>query len=396
MLCSLEEPKIDEKSTVTSEEISLKKSEDSVSHFYQNHVNSKQFIHDFYAYNFGIIIPENGVPEATEDNLIHEKYPVELKKSNKRQNDNMDFDVEFQHSSGAFTPRKSPEIPESDIETLVSSDFGVSDYYDIFCNAQGNGDRLQFRTGGSASDRSGTNVQNNESTSSDQLRTRLETPHSSQRLRAKSTHESCPYCSPPNTTELTLERTATSLENCLRKLHENCTCGLDGSSQEQLTPSREIMRQVMRRVEIVPPGQQISGYSSSVENSPRAYHHGLLSHSFPTNPAHHPQCAHSETSERRKVKRASRRHSVRNSSVPSEVSSPRRCNSNYRNNTQPTESWTANPTYSSPLMIPRVQHLRNEEGNDAISDATYSSCSSCQSISSVSSPEWDSTRLVIT
>ncbi|KAG8196612.1 hypothetical protein JTE90_014169 [Oedothorax gibbosus] len=383
MLCSLEEPKIDDKSTVT-EELSLKKSEDSVSHFYQNHVNSKQFIHDFYAYNFGIIIPENGVSVPTEDNLTQEKYPIESKKSNKRQNNNMDFDVEFQHSSGTFSPRKSPEIPESDIETLVSSDFGVSDYYDIFCSTQGNGDRLRFR---SASDRS--NTQNNESrdsTSSDQLRTRQDKPHSSstlQRPRSKSSqHDSCFHSSPPN--ELALEHTASSLENCLRKLHENCNCGLDSSSREHLTPSREIMRQVMRRVEIVPPGQQISGYSSSVENSPRAYHHGLLSHSFPTNQAHNGQ---STTPERRKVKRASRRHGTRNSSVPGDVSSPRRFSANYRNNTQAAESW--NPTYSSPLTIPRVQCLKKEEGND--SEATYSSCSSCQSISSVSSPEWDST-----
>ncbi|GFY40745.1 lateral signaling target protein 2 homolog [Trichonephila inaurata madagascariensis] len=402
MLCSLEEPKIDDKSNA-SEEVSLKASEDSVPHFYQNQLNCKQFIHDFYAYNFGIHIPENGIPEGSDDILIHEKHPVDVKKSDKRQNNNIEFEVEFQHTSGAYTPRKSPEIPESDMETLVSSDFGISDYDEVFCNSQ-NRDKLQFCSSTGMSESSRRHLQKKESEDSvydDELRTsrsRVENTNTdgtflnSCREVPKIITENCAYCT-TNNNDLSFQHSTASLENRLSRLHEDCTCGVDRSSREHLTPSREIMRQVMRRVEIVPPGQRIVGYSSSVENSPRAYHHGLLSHSFPTVPAHVSHCPHPELSGRRKMKRVSRRRSMKNSSAPcdSEIASPKHCNVNHPNNTHSAPSWTSNPTYSSPLTIPRVQHLRQEEDNATNSEATYSSCSSCQSISSVSSPEWDST-----
>ncbi|KAF8792286.1 lateral signaling target protein 2 homolog isoform X1 [Argiope bruennichi] len=400
MLCSLEEPKIDEKSNVM-DNIALKASEDPVPFLNKNQLNSKQFIHDFYAYNFGIHFPENGVPESSDDILVQEKHSVDVKKSDKRHNNNIEFEVEFQHTAGAYTLRKSPEIPESDMETLVSSDFGISDYDDIFCNAQ-NRDRLRFTSNSGASESSRRHSRNKEledTLCDDELRTNNHHVghsnangmilHSSSEV-PKIVTENCSYCA-TNNNDLSLEHTTASLENRLSRLHEDCTCGVDSSSREHLTPSREIMRQVMRRVEIVPPGQRIAGYSS-VENSPRAYHHGLLSHSFPTHPAHAPHCSHLELSTCRKMKRVSRRRSMRNSCAPSdsEIASPKRCNTNHQSGIHSAPSWIANPTYSSPLTIPRVQRLRHEE-EIATNSETYSSCSSCQSISSVSSPEWDST-----
>ncbi|GIY69056.1 lateral signaling target protein 2 homolog [Caerostris extrusa] len=397
MLCSLEEPKIDDKSSAT-EGISLKPSEDTVPHFYQKHLNCKQFIHEFYAYNFGIHIQENGVPESSEDILIQEKHSVDVKKSDKRQNNNIEFGVEFQHASGAYTPRKSPEISESDIETVVSNDFGISD--ETFCNSQ-NRDRLQISSTTATSESSRQHSQNKEledTLCADESRTSVGNTHIENEIPnsgevPKIVTENCTHCA-TNNNDFSLGHTTASLENRLSRLHEDCTCGVDSSLQEHLTPSREIMRQVMSRVEIVPPGQRIAGFSSSVENSPRAYHHGLLSHSFPTHPAHAPHCSHLESSGRRKTKKVSRRRSMRNSSAPSnnEVASPRHNNANHQNtNSHSASSWTSNPTYSSPLTIPRVQRLRQEEENATNSEATYSSCSSCQSISSISSPEWDST-----
>ncbi|KFM61952.1 Lateral signaling target protein 2-like protein, partial [Stegodyphus mimosarum] len=402
MLCSQEEPKIDEKSNL-ADEIPLKLTENSVSHYYKKHQNCKQFIHDFYAYNFGIMIPENGIPECSEDSLMHEKHEVDLKRSEKYQN-SVEFEVEFEHACGNKSQRKSPEVPENDIETLVSGDFGISDCDEIFCNAQ-NRERIHFYADNNESLRSQQESRNknvDESVSDDSLRTNMPNVnhcHSnsmvlnqSQNTPKQSLTENCSYCA---TESIGLVgHTTSSLENRLSRLHDDCTCGNDNSSREHLTPSREIMRQVMRRVEIVPPGQRIAGYSS-VENSPRAYHHGLMSHSFPTHPGHMQNNSRSDyISNRRKTKRQSRRRSIRNHSVCQENdTSPSRCYpTNNQNNAHVVESsWNLNPVYSSPLTIPRVQHLRHEEDPGTNSEATYSSCSSCQSISSVSSPEWDST-----
>lgn len=397
MLCSQEEPKIDEKSSLP-EEISLKIPEDTISQIYKKQLNCKQFIHDFYAYNFGTTVPENGIPESSEDSLIHSKCPVDVKRSDKGQNNNIEFDVKFQHDSGQ---RKSPELHESDIETLVPGDFGTLESDEVFCNVQ---NRYQFygdRNVGDGHSQEQSNKDLENIISDGTLRTSVDSNHplsdSVDHRQDGHLHndESCAYCSSESVE--VLEHTS-SYESHLSRLHTDCTCGTNSSSHEHLTPSREIMRQVMRRVEIVPPGQRIVGYSSSVESSPRAYHHGLLSHSFPIRPAHigYRLGYRPDSVIRRKSKKHFHHRSLRNRFVHQESEvSPSRCYNANNQNTRSAEScWNSNPTYSSPLMIPRVQHLRLEDDLTSNSETTYSSCSSCQSISSVSSPEWDSTRFV--
>lgn len=393
MLCSQEEPKIDEKPSI-SEEVPLKIPEDCISQIYKKQLNCKQFIHDFYAYNFGTLVPENGVLENGEDSLLSNKYPIDVKRSEKGQNNNIEFEVEFQHDSE--NRKKSFEVPESDIETLVSGNFGESDCENVFCNNQ-NRSQLYSDQGVTVTQEQ-HQTKDFEDTMSDDLRTSVGTGYplpssvnldESQHIH-KETTENCTYCSSES---VTIIDHASSYESHLSRLHNDCTCGINSSSSEHLTPSREIMRQVMRRVEIVPPGQRIVGFSSSVESSPRAYHHGLLSHSYPTRPSHAQHGHRPESSGRRKTKRHSRRRGMRNRFLPQESEvSPSRCYNVNNQNTHSSEScWNSNPVYSSPLMIPRVQHLRLEEDLASNSETTYSSCSSCQSISSVSSPEWDST-----
>lgn len=324
VLCSLDEPKIEDKSNAI--ETPIKLSENHVAKYYKKHLNCKQFIRDFYAYNFGILVPESGIPESSENSLPSEESKT-VKTSDKRQN--IEFDLDFQRSADH---RKSPEIQES--ETLVSGNFGMPDYDNV----------LRDGVCYYADDPRDSRNKDIED-SDDEFRTRLSNSEqmcaNRMVLNRRKCSEECAYCSADIPLNI-----------------ESCSC-------DHLTPSRELMRQVMGRVEIVPPGQ---GYSSSPENSPRAYHHGLLSHSFPTHPS-------SEVG-RRKL----RRHRKRLFRIEYDVS-PSRCNLAERE-----RFWNANPIYSLPLAIPRLQDLRHDDDQ-----VTYSSCSSCQSISSVSSPEWDST-----
>lgn len=398
MLCSLEEPKIDEKSGI-SDEVPLNLPEDCISQIYKKQLNCKQFIHDFYAYNFGTFLPENGLTENGEDCLVSSKCPVSVKKSEKGRNNNIEFEVEFQRELG--NERKPTEVPELESETLVSGDFGMSECRNMFCNTQNTcqvfseqsvnvpyQEQLHHKDSGHIEE---------DSLSDDGLRTNDNLAHPLSNpvnvvecpLVHKERTDSCAY---PSSENVTIMEQASSYESHLTRLHDNCTCGINSSSREHLTPSREIMRQVMRRVEIVPPGQRIVGFSSSVESSPRAYHHGLLSQSFPTRPNLAQRGYRPDSSNRRKSKKLSRHRSLRNRFLTPETESPSRC---YNANNQISHSescWNSNPAYSSPLTIPRVQHLRLEEDLTSNSETTYSSCSSCQSISSVSSPEWDSSR----
>ena len=389
MLCSQEEPKIDEKSSI-SEEIPLKIPEDSITQIYKKQLNCKQFIHDFYAYNFGTIVPENGILENSEDCLVSNKCQIDVRKSEKCANNNIEFDVEFQRDSG--NKRKSSDVPESDIETLVSGEFCVPECIDNDHN------RCQLFTdqdvGLLHQERQQKDCEH--ALNDDSLRTSVNNVHplsnsvglcECQHLSNERT-ENCTFCSSEN---IALEH-ASSYESHLRQLHTGCTCGINSSSRDHLTPSREIMRQVMRRVEIVPPGQRIVGFSSSVESSPRAYHHGLLSHSFPTRPGRAQHNYRPESSIRRRLKKQSRHQRSRHLQSESEASPSHCYNANNQNTHSGDPCWNSNPVYSSPLMIPRVQHLRLEDDLTSNSETTYSSCSSCQSISSVSSPEWDSTR----
>lgn len=393
MLCSQEEPKIDEKSSI-SEELPLKIPEDSITQIYKKQLNCKQFIHDFYAYNFGTIVPESGMFESSEDCLVSSKCPIEVKKSEKCANNNIEFDVEFQRDSR--NRRKSSDVPESDIETLVSGEFSVPECVDNAHN------RCQLFTDQDINLAHQEQLQQKDcehTLNNDSLRTSVSVVHPLSNSvclcecpdMSKERTENCAFCSTEN---VTLIEHASSYESHLRRLHTDCTCGINSSSRDHLTPSREIMRQVMRRVEIVPPGQRIVGFSSSVESSPRAYHHGLLSHSFPTRPGRAQHTYRPESVSRRRLKKQSRHQRSKLLQSESEAS-PSRCYNANNQNTHSTDScWNSNPVYSSPLMIPRVQHLRLEEDLTSNSETTYSSCSSCQSISSVSSPEWDSTRLV--
>ncbi|XP_054717965.1 lateral signaling target protein 2 homolog [Uloborus diversus] len=389
MLCSLEEPKADEKSNVM-EDIPLKSTDDSVCQFYKKHLNCKQFIQDFYAYNFGILMPENGFPDHSEEYLLQEKRSVEKKECEKNQNKNFEFEMQFNATENK-SHKKSANGTESDIETLVSSDFGVSDCDEIHCNSE-NSNHVQFCIDTNANNADQCDFQNGneETVSDDELGINLS--HANGRTfhcHAVSKQLNAQNCSSYSTEDdlTSLGQTSASLENQLSRLHDNCTCGIGGTSREQLTPSREIMRQVMRRVEIVPPGQCIEGYSSSTENSPRAYHHGLLSHSYPSHPGHSQLSVNSDGV----VRRMRRRSHYRSSSVKVHDAEIHyryydAINQNARHSVD--SNWDPNPVYSSPLLIPRVQSLREDA---TTSDATYSSCSSCQSISSVSSPEWDST-----
>nr|XP_042904972.1 lateral signaling target protein 2 homolog isoform X1 [Parasteatoda tepidariorum] len=411
MLCSLEEPKIDDKSEA-NDDISLKVSEDSVSLFYKNQLNCKQFIHEFYAYNFGILTTENGIPENSEDTLNTEKHSSNKKKHEKNQN-SIEFEVKYHNSSTTNNVQKSYI---SNNENFVTNELGLSDcdetrdkavtdgvrtrsdnieesfsderfrpmsqhlgnapahHNQMLCNLQ---NAESYQTSSSNNTRLQNQILENkeyeDSWSEAGLRTSL--PHIENNEIVNDVY------SQPASESTFLEHSASSLENRLSVLHDNCTCNLNSSSREHLTPSREIMRQVMRKVEIVPPGQRVSEYSSSLENSPRAYHHGLLSRSFPIHPH-----ASSETP-RKRTKKGRSKNSQPSARQQNEKSPSRCCSDNYRH-AHPSEAQNSNSLYnSSPLMIPRVQHLRQEEN----SEATYSSCSSCQSISSVSSSEWEST-----
>lgn len=396
MLCSQEEPQIDDKNDDCSGS-PVNISEDYILKFYQNHSNCKKFIQDFYAYNFGISSQNSENQDVSNGVQYSSDTAVNKKVVNTFQN------CESHCSNTAKFTETNDGNSMPDVELLACSPA-----------LQHSNEDSDFNQSSSISERSISQGELNAVCDDGIL---CENEHRTNLLSSEKSLEDSSQIQ----SSVLLAKCDSSTETCLSadsdeqgmpsiaqndlcigcSLSAHCnTCSSSGnaSSSEHLTPSRELIRQVMSRVEIVPPGQHIAGYSSSPESSPRAFHHGLLSHSFPTHPVysapvlpeipHHVRASKVCGSKRRMLQRQTLHYY--SLQLNCDISPPSH-SQNFTSSSGLINSSHQDPLRfsSTPLAIPQVQQLRAE--SSTISENAYSSCSSCQTVSSVSTPDWDST-----
>lgn len=397
MLCSQEEPQLDDKSNHCSDDSPVHTAENYIMKFCQNHSNCKQFIQDFYAYNFGISSQRgenqdtsNGV-QRSSDSAAANKEVVTLQHTESQCSETLEFkESNDGNSVHDIELRGHSSLSHSDDETDLNQSTVVSEG-SIY---QGELSTVYDDDGTVHENEHRTNLVSNEKLQSESLQIQ------NSPLLAKCDSSPETYlCADSDEQGMPSTAQNDMCFGCSPSAHCNtCSCSADASSSEHLTPSRELIRQVMSRVEIVPPGQHITRYSSSPESSPRAFHHGLLSHSFPTHPVYSAPVI-SGTPHRVQAsklcgskQRMSQRRTLHYYSLQlnCDISPPSRSQNFTSSSGLVNSSHRDSLRYSStPLAIPQIRQLRAEAA--AVSENAYSSCSSCQTVSSVSTPDWDST-----
>ncbi|XP_023216521.1 lateral signaling target protein 2 homolog isoform X2 [Centruroides sculpturatus] len=402
MLCSLEDPR----TVLVSERLSTKDnqpsldSEDYINLFYQNHRSCKQFIQDFYAYNFGVA-PENEISSGDdalksneawnedynqlEANKSEEEVEVVPENSIVSSEHITSQSVEFVSRSKEFESSVGLDISECCVQKNLSQVDKVSDVplEGEFLSALEQSDDVV----NTASDYT---VQISQWTNCDNDSTNV-TSDTVQSFESETELVDALATSLAHNQIMCLEDN----ENNVGEWSEECLCDSDvaSCSAEEIALSRTLLSQVMQRLEIVPP----PSYGSSPEQGTQPLEIRLLSRSFPVTSIfqkpslhdHSPQIPPRWRRRRNAIRYKNRKRNTSNSSCDSNVA----CNERNSSRQLSQMCTCQKPVYnrqlrklvedeSKPFNIPKVNRLQDYREHSCY-------CSSCPSMSSASSSDWD-------
>lgn len=402
MLCSLEDPRtvlVSERLSARDNQPSLD-SEDYINLFYQNHRSCKQFIQDFYAYNFGVA-PEsetcNNDDETLKSNEWNEAYgELEANKGEEEvevvpensivSNENiMSQSVEFVSRSKEFESSVSLDISECCVQKNMSQADKVNDVpleSELLSTYEQNDDAVNTTSDYTVQISQWTNCDNDDSNINSDAIQSFESESDFVDALATSLAHNQTTCLVDN-------------ENVVGEWSEECLCDSDvaSCSAEEIALSRTLLSQVMQRLEIVPP----PSYGSSPEQGMQPLEIRLLSRSFPVTSFfqkpllhdHSPQIPARWRRRRNAIRYKNRKRNMSNSSCDSNIVCNERNSSRH-----PSQMCTCQKPLcrrqqprqveneSKPFNIPRVNRLQEYREQSCY-------CSSCPSMSSASSSDWD-------
>ncbi|XP_067127358.1 lateral signaling target protein 2 homolog isoform X2 [Centruroides vittatus] len=402
MLCSLEDPRtvlVSERLLTKDNQPSLD-SEDYINLFYQNHRSCKQFIQDFYAYNFGVA-PENETSSGDdalksneawnedynqlEANKGEEEVEVVPENSIVSSEHITSQSVEFVSRSKEFESSVGLDISECCVQKNLSQVDKVSDVPlegEFLSALEQSDDVVNTASDYTVQISQWTNCDNDSSNVTSDTVQSFESETELVDALATSLAHNQIMCLEDN-------------ENNVGEWSEECLCDSDvaSCSAEEIALSRTLLSQVMQRLEIVPP----PSYGSSPEQGTQPLEIRLLSRSFPVTSIfqkpslhdHSPQIPPRWRRRRNAIRYKNRKRNTSNSSCDSNVT----CNERNSSRQLSQMCTCQKPVYnrqlrklvedeSKPFNIPKVNRLQ-----DYREQSCY--CSSCPSMSSASSSDWD-------